>query len=257
MNKKYVSLSVALALIGVAFGSMAFGLQSLKEMKTFNGQVASISVSGEGEVATVPDIATVTFTARAEAKTVPEAQKLAEKKTKDTLTALKDLGVDDKNVKTISYTINPHYETQQIYCITTPCPMGNSVVTGYDVSNTIEVKIKKVEQAGEVLGILGKANITEVSGPSFSVDNIEKYQAEAKEKAIKAALEKAKATAKSLHVGLGDIVSYSEDNGGYYPMMYGRVSSMPMEAKASFDTVSTPTGESVIKARVTITYALD
>ncbi len=253
--KKNTYLAGTLALLCLSFGAVAIGLSNLDAIKHPNGQVASISVSGEGEVTAVPDIATVSFTVRESAKTVPEAQKLAEKKIADGLKVLEDLGVEKKDTKTLSYIVSPKYESQQVgFCNGYVCPPMKTVVTGYEVSQSVTVKVRKVEQAGEVLGVLGKVNITEISGPDFTIDDMDKAQADAKALAIKQAQEKAEATAKALGVSLGSITQFSEDGNGYTPMMY-RVENQMAASKAS-DAVTLPQGENVIKSRVTITYTL-
>ncbi|MBP6888398.1 MAG: SIMPL domain-containing protein [Candidatus Pacebacteria bacterium] len=253
-SKKYVWMSGTLALLSIAFGSFAFGLESLSAVKHPNGQVASITVSGDGEVTAKPDIATVAFTVRESAKTVPEAQKAAEAKIASALKELGALKVEEKDIKTTSYTVNPKYETQQTYCVTYQCPTGKTTLTGYEVVQSVTVKIRKVDQAGEVLGLIGKVNITEMNGPDFTVDDLDKAQADAKELAIAKAKAKAEATAKSLGVELGSITSFSDDQGGYYATMY-RADVMAAGMTKS-ESVTLPQGESVIKSRVTITYTL-
>jgi uncharacterized protein YggE len=254
--KKYTWIAGTTALFCAAFASIAFGMNNLDAIKHPNGQVASISVSGDGEVTAVPDIANVTFTVRESAKTVPEAQKLTETKIAAGLKALESLSVDKKDVKTLSYSVNPKYEQKQTgYCNGYICPPTTSVIIGYEVSQSVSVKIRKVEKAGEVLGLLGKAAITEMSGPDFTVDDLEKVQADAKAIAIKKAQAKAQVQADALGVTLGSIISFSDDNGGYYPTMY-RSEAMPMAAGMADAKVSLPTGENVIKSRVTITYTL-
>ena len=244
------------ALLAISFAAIAFGMNNLQEIKHPNGQVASISVSGEGEVTAVPDIATVTFTVRESGKTVPDAQRLSEAKIAAGIKALATLGVDKKDTKTLSYTVSPKYESQQTgYCNGYGCPPTKTVINGYEVTQSVTVKVRKVDQAGEVLGLLGKANITEMSGPDFTVDNMDAVQAEAKAIAIEKAKEKAKKTAKALGVSLGSITQFSDDNGGYYPTMYmAKTVSSGMDASA--ERVSLPAGENVIKSRVTITYTL-
>ena len=104
-------------------------MNNLDAIKHPNGQVASISVSGDGEVTAVPDIANVTFTVRESAKTVPEAQKLTEAKIAAGLKALESLSVDKKDVKTLSYSVNPKYEQKQTgYCNGYICPPPTSVI---------------------------------------------------------------------------------------------------------------------------------
>jgi len=251
--KKVTFISGSIALITIALLALVMSLSEWKMMERGGSNSASITVSGEGEITAAPDIATVNFTIRESAKTVPEAQKLAEAKMVKALASLTALGVDKKDTKTISYTVNPKYENQMIYCITVPCPAGKTVITGYEISESIQVKVRKIEKAGEVLGALGTINITEISGPEFTVDDINKVQSNAKVKAIADARTKAEATAKALGVSLGAVIQYSEDNGGYYPVAYG-MGAMKSQA---VDSVSVPTGESVIKAHVSVTYSVN
>ena len=262
--KKYTWIAGGVALICTAFASFAFGLASMDSLKHPTGQAATISVSGEGETTAIPDIATITFTVRESAKTVPEAQKLAEAKVIKAIAAVSALGVDKKDQKTLSYTVNPKYDPCHSYSsangtvLSLPCvnPLvdGQLKIIGYEITETIQAKVRKIDSAGEVLGALGTANVTEISGPEFTVDNMEKVEADAKALAIKDAKEKAKITAKALGVDLGEITQFSEDNGGYYPMMYSKAATSP---SAAADAVSIPQGENVIKSHVTITYSLD
>lgn len=256
--KKYTWIAGTLALLAISFGAYGFGVNNLSSAKHPNGQVASITVTGEGEVTALPDIATVTLTVRESAKTVPEAQKLVETKIAQALKDISAIGVDKKDTKTLSYSINPKYEQQsiQIYCNGYNCPPVKNVVVGYEVSESMQVKVRKIDQAGAVIGAIGKANITEVSGPEFTVEDMDKAKADAKALAIEKALTKAKATANSLHATLGSIISFNEDNGNIYPM-YARAKVMSMKVSApAADAVTLPQGESVIKANVTITYSL-
>lgn len=240
-----VSLTV-LALVYAYVGWNSYGKA--------NGQFATITVSGEGEAIAKPDIATVTFTVYESAKTVPEAQKLVEAKVKAGLAEIKSLNIEDKDIKTDSYYVNPKYTQSQVYCITYPCPQPTAKIDGYEVRETITVKIRDIEKAGEALGLIGKANITEMSGPNFTVDDTKKLEEEAKGKAIAEAKAKAKKIAKDLGVSLGEISNYSE-NGGYYPVMmkaemsYGR-------GGAADSSVTVPQGETNVRSNVTITYTI-
>jgi uncharacterized protein YggE len=256
--KKHTWIVGTVALGAVAFAAITFGLSNLDAIKHPNGQVAQITVVGEGESTAIPNIATVTFTVRESAKTVPEAQKLAQAKIEKGLKALSDLGVDaKKDVKTLSYNVNPKYETESTApCSMYSCPPTKTVVNGYEVYQSVSVKVRKVDQAGDVIGLLGKAEITEISGPDFTVDDMDSLKAEAKIIAIKKAQAKAEEEAKALGVSLGVVMSFNEDNGGYYPtMMYSKAMSVGGVAEAR-DAVSLPQGENVIKSRVTITYTI-
>lgn len=251
--RKYTFIAGTIALLAVSFASLAFGLENLSERSHPNGSVASITVSGEGKATATTTIATVTFTARESAKTVAEAQKTVEGKITQALASISALGVDSKDVTTLSYSVNPKYEYQQTgYCSGYVCPPSKSVITGYEVAESVSVKIRKVDSTGDILAALGKAAITEISGPDFTVDDMDQAKGEARAEAIKKAQAQAEVTAKALGVSLGAIIQYSEDGSGYQPMLYKTDSIMPQAA----GSVTLPQGQNEINSRVTITYLI-
>ena len=252
--KKYIWITGSLALVAISFAALAAGMSFFSDIKHPNGQVASITVSGQGEVTVIPDIATITLTVREVAKTGPEAQKLVETKITQALKDVSALGVDKKDTKTLSYNINPKYEQQgPVICTTYGCPPTKTIVVGYEVAESMQIKVRNLDQAGMVVGIIGKANITEVSGPEFTFEDMDKAKADAKALAITQALEKAKVTAQALHSSLGNIISFNEDNQGNYPVMYA---SMSAKMDSAPQAVSIPQGENSIKSQVTVTYSL-
>jgi uncharacterized protein len=252
--KKYTWIAGTLALVGIFFASLATGASEWKAVKHPNGQTASITVTGEGEVTAVPDIATVTITVRESGKTVPEAQKAAEAKVTAAIGALSNLDVSEKDTRTLSYSVNPKYENVPVAMVNGYYPQTNQRIVGYEVSEMIEIKVRKVDQAGDIIGALGSANITEISGPSFTVENMDKLEADAKAKAIDQARQKANETAKALGARVGEVMQFSENNGGYPMFFKAEVSNQSAPRDAS---VSLPQGENVIKSQVTITYSLD
>lgn len=143
--RNYVWVAGTAALLAVAFAAFATGVSDMKSWSHPNGQVASISVSGEGEVISVPDVATVSMTVREVSKTVPEAQKLVEAKIAKVLAALSASGVEKKDIKTLSYTINPRYEVSPVICTNFGCPQGKSTVTGYEVAQYVTIKVRDIE----------------------------------------------------------------------------------------------------------------
>lgn len=254
--KKYVWVAGTVALVSLSFTALANGFGELKALKHPSTQAATISVSGEGEVTALPDIATVVMTVRESAKTVPEAQALAEKKVTAVLDSLAKLNVNKKDTKTLSYTINPKYENVPVYCngyCTESSFTTNTKVVGYEISQTLQIKVRTIDSAGAVIAALGEASVTEVSGPEFTVDDMDTAQAEARAKAIADAKTKAKKIAKDLGVSLGEITQFNENNGGYIPMM---VRAESYGGAKAMDSVSLPQGESVITSYVSITYSL-
>jgi uncharacterized protein YggE len=189
------------------------------------------------------------------AKTVADAQSKATTKSNAALKAVRDAGVADKDIQTLSYNINPHYEYQSSTCLAGGyCPPGRSVLTGYDVSQTMQIKVRDLAKAGELFTVIGSLGVDNVNGLTFAVDMPEELRAQARAEAIKKAQAKAESLSSSLGVKLVRIVSFSESNGGIRPMYFGMGGDMS-EAKVAASP-EIPTGEQKITSTVSITYEI-
>jgi uncharacterized protein YggE len=214
-----------------------------------------ISVSGKGEVVAIPDTATFSFAVTEEASTVALAQKAATTKINATIAAFKEKGIADKDIKTTYYSINPRYEYQRGAPTYYP-PVGERQLVGYEVSQGIEVKVRNIEKAGEMLSLAGAQGVQNVSGLSFTVDKEEDLKREARDKAIVEAKSEAKKLAKSLGVRITNLVSFSES--GPYPIYakYGFDVSATRGGFESSPAPEVPVGENKIVSNVTITYEI-
>ncbi len=250
---------VSRALIVLIFVTSLFlALKTINESKayTFIGKAlseqASISVTGEGEAFAIPDIATFTFSVSATNKEVQAAQGEVTKKIDAALAFLHENGVEEKDIKTSSYDIYPKYEYGEIVCVRAPCLQPKQELTGYEVTDSITVKVRETAKAGTLLGGLGRAGVTNVSGLTFSLDDEEAKQSEARALAIEHAKTKAKQLAKDLGVRLGAIRNFSESN---YAPFYGKMAEMSARDGGS-SVPQIPTGETKITSTVTITYEI-
>lgn len=233
-----------------------YSLVSLKYVNSPYPAERTVTINGMGEVFAVPDVASFTFGANITSKTVVEAQDQVTKKIDAALAILKKYNVEDKDIKTTSYSINPHYEYSQITCFAAPCPPGRSVITGYDVGQNIFVKVRKTADAGAILGELGAAGLTDASGIQFTIDDEETLKAEAREMAIADAKEKARVLVKDLGVKLGDVVSFYENEAYPYPYAeYGMGGDM-MVKDSGVSVPEIPTGENKIISNVSVTYEI-
>jgi len=216
-----------------------------------------ISVQGEGEIFAKADIASVTYSVSEEKKTVEEAQKLATEKMDKALAGVKALGVDEKDIKTTNYSVYPQYDYKQAACTQWGCPPGEQVLKGYTVSQSIALKIRDTEKVGAVLEALGKAGITTISGPEFTIDDDLTLKEQARAQAIADAKERAQKLASELGVKLVRIVNYYESSDPGYPMpMYAMDAGMMKAESVSSRAPSIPTGENKIRSTVSITYEI-
>ncbi len=218
--------------------------------------MTSISVAGKGEVIAIPDIASFTFTVSETAKTVEQAQESAVKKTDAALKAIRDNGVEERDIKTISYSVNPRYEWEAGICTQYGCPNGKNILKGYDVSQTVEVKVRDIKKVGTLLSSVGSTGIQNISGVTFKVDDIEAVKDNAREIAIEDAKARAEVIAESLGVKVVRVTGYWEENPSYYPaydMGYGGARAESMSVKAIPEL---PAGEQNIESRVSVTFEI-
>jgi len=233
----------------------------LKEYKYIGTGVqagSTIFVSGNGEVFAVPDIATVTFSATKEAKTMELAQKDVTDRVNSSIDFLKKSGVLEKDIKTTNYNAYPKYEYQRDteQCASGYCPPGKQTLVGYEVSETVSIKIRNTDDAGKIIAGLGKLKVSDISGPNFEIDDEDALKAEARKKAIDDAKAKADILADELDVKLVRVVSFSESNGNY-PIYFSKTAvGMGGDASEASPAPQIAKGENKINVNVSISYEI-
>jgi len=258
MEKRKVWKYAAWVFIILAVFLAVQALSSLKNLKYIGRDVppmTSITVSGRGEVVAIPDVATFSFSVVEEGSTVSTAQEKATNKINNVLGRLRDAGVAEADIKTTSYNINPRYNYPAVICNQFGCPPSRQVLTGYEVSQSILVKVRDTAQAGELLTVIGQAEVSNVSGLSFTVDDLESIKAQARGKAIADAQAKAKILAKDLDVRLVRVISYYDSNDEPRPYYDYAVAGMGGDG-LKVAPPQVPVGENEIISQVNVTYEI-
>lgn len=214
----------------------------------------TITVEATGTATVIPDIATISFTVTGESTTAGFAQEDATKKINVATALLGDLGIAKEDVKTTSYSINPKY-AWPAPCYQGPCPYQEQRITGYTVSQTVEVKVRDTGEVGSVLSKLGEAGVSNLYGPSFEVEDEDSVKAEARKQAIEKAQEKAEMLAQNLNVRLVRVVSFNEDTAGY-PVPYYRDGGFGAAAMEKVAIPEIPVGENEVLVHIYVTYEI-
>jgi uncharacterized protein YggE len=218
----------------------------------------TITVQGVGQATVAPDVARISFSVQNTATTVADAQAATTRQANAAIDYVKGQGIAEKDVKTLSYNISPQYSYPNPCAPGMLCPTysGTPKITGYQVSETIQVTMRDLTKVGAMLGGLGKLEVQNVNGPDFALDDSTAGYSAARADAIDKAKTQAKLLAGQLGVHLGKIVNFSESSGGYaMPMMYAKDSAV-MSVGAAAPTPSVPTGENTYSASVSITYEI-
>ena len=204
----------------------------------------TIMVSGEGKVLVKPDIAVVNIGVIKEDADLGKVQQNTAEIMGQLAKFLKEDKVDEKDIKTTSYSISPRYDYKE----------GEQKLRGYEVFQNLEVKIRDLGKVGAVLSGAAARGANQVGSLTFSVDDPKKAKEEARAIAIKDAREKAGRLSADLGVSLKKIVNYGESGGG---------GPQPIYAQADFGfgkgggfPVPAPSGENEIIITVNLTYEI-
>lgn len=206
-----------------------------------------IAVAGTGTVSVRPDIGLVNLGVEVTAATVAEARDQAADAMQEMQDAMAEEGVAAEDIQTQYFNIYPQYN----YAENTP-----PQITGYTVSNTVQVKVRDLNLVSDVLdaAIAAGGDAVRVNGISFTVEDPDQHLADARRDAVNDAREHAEVLAEAAGVELGAPVSVNESStyGGemYYP------------ARDAVDTGqggSTPVnpGEQELRVNVSVVFSIE
>jgi hypothetical protein len=173
------------------------------------------------------------------------------------LAYLKDQSIADKDIKTQNYNLYPQYRYEERVCVAgnSYCPPGERVADGFEVSQTVSVKIRQTDTSGSIIAGVGERGATNISGLNFMIDDTDALKAEARALAIQDAQAKAGVLAEQLGVQIVRMTDYSENGGNYQPYYYKeQAMNSAMEESSDFEGADMPVGEDSTTVQVNITY---
>ena len=243
-KSKYFGYAVVALLV---LGSLFLAVKIKTELKGYNRAIPPniISVSGEGKSFIKPDVGTVTASVFKDDKDLLVAQKKATEATNSLIAFLKAKDVAEKDIKTVYYNAGPRYDYRN----------GVERLRDYEVRQELQVKIRDIARAGEILAGMTAAGASKVGSLGFTVDDPEVAKSEARSLAIKDAREKAQRLSKDLGVRFKKVASYYESEGGYPGPIFYETSALGKGGDVSLPP-QVPVGENEIVVRVSISYEI-
>lgn len=231
-------------------GPVPFSINSINTTKT-----DLFTSNGEGKVTAVPDQATVDAGVTAQSTTVADAQSKVNLAANKIIADLKKLGLSDKDIKTTDYSVNPNYSTNEVVPMGAPMMVGgNQNITGYTVTQNLEVKVKPIDKANKVVDTATADGANLVGGINFTFsDSLQKsLEQQATQQAVNDAKDKAQSLANASGIHLGKIVNVVENSNQPRPfMMTAGIASKAVDGSAP--TNVTP-GENSLTVDVVLSY---
>jgi uncharacterized protein YggE len=237
-------MSIARRWVGVVFAA-ALAVAVLSGCDSAGGPVGAnprqVTVVGSGEVKGVPDTLTADVSIESVAPDVTTAMNQTNDRQKAVLAALSSGGIDAKDISTTQVSLQPQYGE-------------NSTITGYRASNSIQVKIRKLDSASQVLAKIVSAggDATRLDSVSYSIEDDSKLVSDARARAFNDAKDRAQQYAQLSGLSLGKIISISEAPAGSQPPP----PPVPMPRGAMATEVPLQPGEQTVGFSVTAIWEL-
>lgn len=244
-------LMLALALSAASLAPIATpGFVSPAAAAEDAAKAATISVSAEGTATAVPDMAIVNLVVLREADTAREALDANTAAMTEVLNALKDEGIEDRDLQTTDFSIQPRW----VY------PKDNDgsqtpKIAGYQVSNGLTVRIRDLKRLGDILDTSVTLGVNQGGQIAFTNDKPDETVSQARKDAVTKAKKKAEEMAGAAGVKLGRITSMSEQSYSNPPMPMGRMDMMKVQAESA--PVPVAAGENQYSVSVSMTFELE
>jgi uncharacterized protein YggE len=204
-------------------------------------QNVGLWVSGEGRAYGIPDVALLSLGVEVQENSVVEAQGKAAEAMDKVMKTLKGKGIADKDIQTQQFNIQivkRWIDKENL-----------EEIIGYRVVHTVVAKIRKVNEAGNVIDavVVAGGNATRINSIGFTVDDPSPYYKEARDKAVAHAIAKAKQIAGTAGIKLGKVL-YVTENIAYVPSPMRNY----MKADAAAPAVSTQISEGEMEFRIDV-----
>lgn len=230
-------------------GPIPFFINSVQTTKT-----DLFSADGQGIETAVPDTATVSIGITQTAVNVTDAKNKTNAVSERVIADIKKLGIQDKDIKTTNYSVNPNYGNNEVMPMMYPTQGGGNNINGYTVTQNLDIKVKPTDKANTVIDAVTKDGANVVGGVNFTFsDDLEKsLENTARKEAVSSAKEKAQNLANASGIHLGRVVNVVENSSfpRIMPMMAG---ATLQKTDAAQPTNVTP-GENTVTINVTIYY---
>lgn len=243
---------IAAAALATASAQPAFA-QQMDIVPAIAAGHTLLTVTAQGSSTRTPDMAGYSAGVTTQGATASEALSANSAQMNRVIAALKQAGIADKDIQTSNLNLNPIY-AQPKRLPDGSYEDGQQRIIGYQATNTVSVRHRKVEGMGKVIDALVKAGANQVNGPNFMLAEPDAAQDEARVEAMKNARARADLYAKAAGLRVARIVSISE-SGGYTPMpvMYMRKEAMDVAAAPPAPVAA---GELEMNVNVTVQFEL-
>lgn len=238
----FIASLLLIAVLLSACGTAA--LAQTPQAEDSSAPLRTLSVTGSGKTYLTPDIAYISIGVHTENKDAAEAIASNTAQSQKVAQALKNFGIDAKDIQTNNFSVYPRQDYD---------PTGKPTDLVFVVDNTVFVTVREIDQVGDVIDAAVQAGANTISGIQFDVEDKSAAMSQAREAAVADAQSQAEDLAKAAGVTLGPVQTINSSNS--YPIPYmDRAGGVAMEAAAASVPISP--GQMTITVDVNVTYQI-
>ncbi|MDR7193135.1 SIMPL domain-containing protein [Luteimonas terrae] len=229
---------------GLALGTLSMTASAQPAThQTAPGEGTLLSISAQAEASRAPDIATLSTGVVTQAADANAAMRANAEQMSTLMGAIKAAGIAERDVQTSGINLSPQYR----YAENQP-----PVITGYQASNTVNLKVRDIGKLGQVLDALVASGANQINGPTFEIEDADGVQDQARADALKKAQARAEVYASSLGMRVRRIVSISEGGGFQPPRPMMAMRAVQQDSMAT----SVSPGETTLSANLDVVFEL-
>ncbi len=246
--KKLTSLLVAVVLVvGAVVACQSINKDEVNAAAEEQKAEANIvTVNGKGIVSAEPNIAYINVAVKTLNKNIKKAQTENAKQMDNVMKELMALGIDKKDIQTQNYSVDEDYDWIN----------DREVFKGYEIRNSITIKVRDLTKAGDVLDKSISAGANVANGIHFDLENRDELYNEALKLAMKSADSKAGAIMETFGAKVSKPYRVVEQNTSYrteYAPMYN--AKMMADEEDIGGRTSIQAGSLKVIANVEVEYA--
>lgn len=207
-----------------------------------------VTVQGRAAVEAVPNTAVVRLGVVTQAATATLALDRNSQQVSVVLARIKELAIAEQDIQTNAFWVSPLYNRDEQEPVT---PQTAPEITGYRVTNTLEVVVSDLSNLGAVLGAAVEAGANQVYGVELRVDNAATLREQAQADAFRDAQSQAQQIAQAVGATLGPAVTIDTTTNMAPPV------SMTAIGDRASGAVPVQAGSEAIEVSIRVTFALE
>ncbi|MBI2794317.1 MAG: SIMPL domain-containing protein [Ignavibacteria bacterium] len=206
----------------------------------------AIVIEGEAEAIVIPDRASVMIGVETEGSDVLTIKRDNDKRVKTLYSALKELGIPERDIQTSDLQIHPQYDFS----------MGKRTLLKYMMRNVVYVTVRDLSKIDKVINTAVSGGVNILDNVSFSLSTAKQIRDSLRIEAVKDAMVKASALASAAGAKAGRVMSIEEEDSNPAPYPMNRSNATVQESGSASGT-DVSAGHLTIQVKVNVRVGIE